>query len=120
MGTNMISYSAFFDELEKIAEDKPEDRYVTKERLKRLAIAVPTLGAGLAIGHFGGKLLGHELSKHKGVIGNFAKEHPTLIKAVPATLGGLGAMALALKNRKLKDYITHGDKQKNESKRPKQ
>ena len=111
MGTEMTSYSAFFDELEKIAEEN--NRYVTKERLKRMAVAVPVAGAGAFLGHMAGQAVGRELQKSKGTIGDLARRHPRVAsKVVPALAAGavgIPALLAALKSRKTQQYIEHGD-----------
>ena len=112
------SLPAFFDEFSKIAEETQGTPWVTKEKLKRLAIAVPVAGAGMFGGHFAGKALANELGKHQGAIGDFARKHPTVTKAAPMALAGLlgaAGIAAAARSRKIQKYVEHGD----EDKRPK-
>lgn len=119
MGIEMVSYPAFFDELEKIAEEEQkDDNWVTKQRLKRLAVAVPVAGLGLLGGHFAGKGLAHALAKRQGAIGDFARKHPFAIKSAPmvaAGLAGAAGLAVAARSKKIHDYVKHGD----EASRPK-
>lgn len=106
----MNSYSALFDELEKIAED---DRWVTKERLKRLALAVPVVGAGTFAGSMAGQAVGRKLRESKGSIGRLARKHPGIAsKVVPALAGaavGVPALLATLRSRKTQKYIEKGD-----------
>jgi len=114
----MISYPAFFDELEKIAEEKKDDNSVTKARLKRLAVAVPVAGAGMFAGHFGGRALAHKLEQNKGAIGDFVRKHPRAARVLPlgvAGLAGAAGLAAAMRHKQIDKYVRHG----NEDKRPK-
>jgi hypothetical protein len=113
----MISYPALFDELTKIAEEQ-DDNAVTKARLKRLAIAIPVAGAGMLVGHFGGRALAHKLEQNKGAIGDFARKHPRAARMLPmgvAGLAGAAGLAAAMRHKQIDKYVRHGD----ESKRPK-
>jgi len=111
-GTDMISYSTFHEEIEKIAEEaKPGT--ITKEKLKRLAIAAPVAAAGAGLGHATGKLVGRAVltDKARQALQQAARQRPWAAKAVgalPAVAGGLAAGAgvlQAMKGRKMREYI---------------
>lgn len=102
--------SSFFDELVKIGE---ENQWVTKDRLKRLAIAVPVVAAGTFAGSMAGQAAGHALRKNKGAIGDLIRKYPSIAsKAVPALAGaavGVPALLAAMRSRKTQKYIESGD-----------
>jgi hypothetical protein len=105
-----VSYSAFFDELSKIAEAKPEDDkgYVTKEKLKRLGIVAGVAGLGGAAGAGGAYLVRKQFRKYRPEIKGFLHKHPKLRYLIPGAAGALAAgagAAAALKSRKVKQYL---------------
>jgi hypothetical protein len=90
----MIDYDACLDELVKIAED---DRWVTKEKLKRLATTVvPAATIGTALGVGAGRLIHKQItpSSYPVRLGKKVPRH-LMLKYGPAVLGGLGAAAAA-------------------------
>lgn len=99
----MIDYDAFFDELVKISED---DRYVTKEKLKRLGTTVlPALAIGSALGVGTGKLIKRQV-RPDTAIGRAAKKIPKgLLKYGPAVIGATGAAAAALRFKQRKKIL---------------
>lgn len=114
MGTEMTSYGAMFDELEKIAEEQRKD--LTKEKFKRHLMAAGAVLAGGTIGHFGGKAARAALLKNKGKISDFIRKHPTAAKIAPAVVGAAGAGALglaALRTKKHLQYAEKGDERSN-------
>lgn len=120
----MIDFAAFHEEIEKIAQEKEEkkDRWITKDTLKRLAIAAPVAAAGAGLGYGAGKLVGrYALSdKARRAMQELAAKHPigaSIGKKLPMIAGGLAAGAgtlQALKNKKMLKYIEGED----EGKRP--
>jgi hypothetical protein len=109
----MIDYTALFDELEKIAEEK-KDRWITKEKLKRHAAAIPVIGAGALVGHFGGRAAKHALLQRKGAIQGFLRKHPTLAKVAPAAAGataGAAALFAASRSKKHRQHVEKTDDQ---------
>jgi len=112
----MISYEAFHEEVVKIAQEEEERKkkpFITKETLKRLAIAVPVAAAGAGLGHGIGKLVGRYALSDKAVsaMKGLAAKHPigaSVAKKLPAVAGGLAAGAGALqvlKNKKVREYL---------------
>ena len=91
----MIDYDAFFDELVKISED---ERYITKEKLKRLGTTVlPAVAIGTGLGVGTGKLIKRQVRPDTAV-GRAAQRIPKgLLKFGPAVIGATGGAALALK-----------------------
>lgn len=99
----MTNYPAFWDELEKIGEEKKDN----KERLKRLMLTVvpgAAIGTGLGVG-----------------VGKLIRPHlPHVVRKVPPSLlaryagpaigmaGGAMAGLAAYRARKLKDFIDEG------------
>lgn len=120
----MIDFAAFHEEIEKIAQEKEEkkDRWITKDTLKRLAIAAPVAAAGAGLGYGAGKLVGrYALSdKARRAMQELAKKHPigaSIGRKLPMIAGGVAAGAgtlQALKNKKMREYIEGTD----EGKRP--
>lgn len=120
----MIDFTAFHEEIEKIAQEKEEKkgRWITKGTLKRLAIAAPVAAAGAGLGHGVGKLVGrYALSDTaRRAMQEMAKKHPigsSIGRKLPAIAGGLAAGAgvlQALKNKKMLEYVEGKD----EGKRP--
>jgi hypothetical protein len=92
----MIDFDACFDELAKIAED---DRWVTKEKLKRLGTTVlPAAAIGTGLGYATGKMLRRQV--HPGSLAVRAgRKVPKelLMKYGPALLAGVSAAAAAAK-----------------------
>lgn len=123
----MIDYTAFHEEIEKIAQDKDEKEkghWINKDTLKRLAIVAPVAAAGAGLGHGTGKLIQRAAMRTEGgkrLLTEFAKRHPigaSIGKKLPAIGGGLAAGAaalMALKNKKVQKYLK-GDT--DEGKRP--
>lgn len=114
---------AFFDELEKIAQYRdmgekpaPEQKFITKDKLKRHLLAAGAVLAGGTAGHFGGRAARAAILKRKGNIADLVRKYPTAAKAVPIAVGGagMGAAALAaLRTRKHLQYVEHGDGKSN-------
>lgn len=103
-------YAGFFDELEKIAEEKR--RYVDKDVLKRhLKAVVPVaLGAGLGFGV--GRLAHRSIMKSQGKLQQFLRERPVLTKGVvagwPLVGAGIGHLTNKITNMHM-DYAEKGD-----------
>jgi len=107
----MISYPAFFTELEKIAEagQKPP---ATKDKVRRgLAVGgAAALGGGLA--HGTARLIASQ-AKKRGWVKQLPKS--ALRKYGPAALGALaagGGMLLATARKKSERYIDEGERPK--------
>jgi hypothetical protein len=108
----MIDYSAFHGEIEKIAADNDKGR-ITKEKLKRFAIAAPVAAGGAALGHGVGQLVRRNVLSPRTLqaLDAAAKRKPLVAKAVgalPAVAGGLAAgagMMQAMKARQMRDFI---------------
>jgi hypothetical protein len=98
----MISYAAFYDELEKIA--KSEDRRVDKEMLKRHLKTVAATGVGAGAG----ALTGHAISRWF--------KQPRIAKRVPksalpialAVLGGAAGLTTSRHRRRVDQYLKEG------------
>ena len=114
MVTEMSSYPALFDELEKIAEQKR--KYVTKDKFKRHLMAVGATAGGSALGHFAGSAAKHAIGKNKGSITNFLRKHPKVLKHMPMAVGALGAGGaaglLGLRTKKHLQYAEKGNDDK--------
>jgi hypothetical protein len=118
-----ISYESFYDELEKIAQEREEGKPpVTKKRLKQMAIALPVIAAGSGLGYVTGRGIRSLMMKHlkPKVVEEAAKRNwgPKIRKAMPAIAGGLaGAVGAAhlMRRKKIKEWI-----EKDEAKRPEQ
>lgn len=117
----MISQAAFFDELMKIAEEVPEmpgplyympptsvpeeDRFMTKDKLKRALIVAGLAGAGAGIGHGAAGVVRHLTSKMS------PESTARLSRYAPAVTG---ALALPLgwiareQARRADNYIAYG------------
>lgn len=131
----MISYTAFHAEIEKIAQDQeggpahlqepePKKPFITKATLKRLAIVLPVAAAGAGAGAGVNQLIRKAVLRRKGgenALAKWVKKRPigqSIGRKLPAIAGGVAAAAgtlLALKNKKVKEYLEG----KNEGKRPK-
>ena len=95
----MIDYDACLDELEKIAKAE-EEKWITKEKLKRLGTTVlpaAAIGTGLGVGT--GKMLGRYISDPSSAAVRAGRKIPRsmLTKYGPPALMGLGAAAAALR-----------------------
>ena len=110
-------YPSFFDELEKIAQETMEpsgltqdERWITKDRLKRGLVNALVIGAATGLGHGAGKLI------DRYVLQNAIKNNPSLfIKAAPAAagmIGGIAGLLSAQQGRESIKYITHGNPKK--------
>lgn len=111
----MISYPAFFDELEKIGE--AEKRTIDREKLKRHLKVVGAVGLGAGLGYGTGALVKNYLKSHEGME-KVKKLPPGVLKWAPAVAGGGAGLLLALnrmKRKKIDEYTERGD----ETKRPK-
>jgi len=111
----MISYPAFFDELEKISEDQRKN--IDRETLKRHLKVVGTVGLGAGLGYGTGALVRKYLQSHEGME-KIKKLPPGVLKWAPAVAGGGAGLLYALnkmKQKKIQDYTERGD----EGKRPK-
>jgi hypothetical protein len=114
-GTGMTNYAAFHGEIEKIAKENEDKKrgWITKDKLKRLAIAAPVAAAGAGLGHGAGQLVrNYALSpRAQEALKGLSASRPwagKALSALPAVAGGLaaGAGALqAMKNRKMRDFI---------------
>lgn len=114
----MTSYAAFHGEIEKIAKENEDKKgWITKDTLKRFAVAAPVAAAGAGLGHGVGQLArNYALSpRAQEALRSFSAQRPWAGKALgalPAVAGGLAAGAGALqmmKNRKMRDYIEGKD-----------
>lgn len=98
----MIHTAAFFDELEKIAQ---EDDRITKQKAKRLLRYGAAGAAGIGVGYATGKLVGKPLQKK---VLTWAMKNPTkagkLVRYGVPTSAGLGA-ALMLARKKMGDEL---------------
>jgi len=102
----MISYEAFHDELTKIAKEDKGGPYVTKDRLKRLAVTMGATGLGSGLGYATGTALERALKKRGVTIPH------RLGRYVPAATIGLGALAATMRSRKERaadKYIGEGN-----------
>jgi hypothetical protein len=113
----VINVAAMFDELVKIGETPaspefenlapptelpPNDRAITKDRLKRALIASGVIGAGAGIGHGLGSLAKRYVWKNQEKLAPY-------LKYGPAAMGGLtalGGVLLAEQRRRADEYIT--------------
>jgi len=119
MGITVINYAAFHLEIEKIAQDQegvPEAKkpFITKATLKRLAIVLPASVAGAAAGHGVSQLIRKAVLRRKGgenSLAKWMKKRPigsSIGRKLPAIAGGVAAVGgtlLALKNKKVKEYL---------------
>jgi len=97
----MISYAAFYDELEKIAG---QERYADKETIKRHLKTVAATGIGTGLGTVTGLALEKAIRKPR-----FAKKIPK--SALPILLaigGGLTGLASSRHRRRVDKYIKEG------------
>ena len=97
--------AAMFDELSKIAEEKgegPGGPFITKDRLKRLAIASGISAAGAGIGAATGAAINRWVDKSKHRQGMYTKALPVL--------AGAAALATYLHRHHTDSYIRHGKK----------
>lgn len=102
----MISYAAFYDELEKIAAAD----YVTKEKLKRHLKAVGAVGIGSGLGAGTGLALRRYLERPE-MLAKIKKLPPGVLKAIPAIAAGLGGaagLAKIMRTRKHLEYVRKG------------
>lgn len=97
MDTAVVRYGAFFDELSKIAEERPP---ATKSRLRTLlTTVVPATAIGGGMGYAAGRLINRALRHVPNTV--LAKYGPTAL----GILGGLGG-GLALAHRqKVKEAL---------------
>jgi len=100
----MIYYPSFYDELEKIGEEKKD---ISKEKLKRLLL---TVVPGAAIGAGLGTLAGKAIRPHLPHV--VRKVPPSLLAryggpVLGAATGALGGLA-AYRARKVKEFIDEG------------
>lgn len=112
MGTEMISLPAFYDELEKIAEE--QDRWITKEKLKRHAKTLAAVGAGAGLGYGTGKLVRRYVRgpgmKHLWKLSPKWQERIKKYSPAAATIvGGAGVLAASKLRRKADKYVEKGD-----------
>lgn len=135
MHLELVRTAAFFDELQKISavqdylgersfeqeknsDGVPEHQdqgFVTKKKLKQLAIMLPVAAGGYALGHGVGAagrrwLTSKETkSKARKTLGRLYQKHPTLTKALMVgvpTAGVTAAGYLALKrSKRVRDWI---------------
>lgn len=113
------SYLAFFDELEKIAQYKdmgekpaPQQKFITKDNLKRHLLAAGAVLAGGTAGHFASGPAIAAIRQRKGRIADLVRKYPTAVRAAPAVVAGagMGAAALAaLRTKKHLQYVGKGD-----------
>ena len=146
MSLDPTTAAAFFDEMGKIAATQEylaerageqeknseggaehDDQYVTKQKLKRLALMLPFAAAGTGLGYGVGKM-GRKWLKDPSPTGaaaavqRFVGNHPTagkaLMYAIPgaagASMAGMGYLA-AKRNKKVRAWIEG----KHEDQRPK-
>ena len=95
--------SSFFDELEKIAEEageEPGGPFITKNRLKRLAVAAGLTAAGAGLG----EATGHYINKW---INKSTSREGMLRKAAPF-VGGAAGIAAYMHRHHTDNYIRHG------------
>ena len=117
----MTSYTAFHTEIVKIAKENEDKKkgWITKDKLKRLAIAAPVSAAGAGLGYGAGQLVKkHVLSdRARSVLQEAAAKRPwagMAVKALPVLAGGLAAGAgamQAMKGRKMRQYLEGKDDQ---------
>jgi hypothetical protein len=107
----MIDYDACLDELVKIAED---DRWATKEKLKRLGTTVlPAAAIGTGLGMAAGRMLHRQVYPGSLAV-RAGKKIPRglMMKYGPGVLAGVGAAAAAARynqRRKVRQAL-EGDK----------
>lgn len=101
-------YVALFDELEKIAE---EQKYVTKEKFKRHLKTLVPVGIGTGLGAAGGYALQRAALSRKGKLQELAQKHKATkyVPLVTAAMGGVAAMMRTAKDRKVRNYVEHGN-----------
>lgn len=108
----MINYGAFFDELEKVAEEKK--KFVTKDKLKRGVMAAGLVGVGTGLGHASGlafrRYMRSRGSKQLRKVIPASKLSKFLPTAIGVASGGLAALQ-ALKAKKVKDFIEKKNEQ---------
>jgi len=117
----MIPTTSLFDELIKIAEEAgpgplyympptqvpEEDRFITKDKLKRALIVAGLAGAGAGIGHGAAGLVRHftgKLSPEKAAL--LARYAPAVTGAMALPLGWIAREQA----RQTDDYIAYGRK----------
>lgn len=118
MDTQGVLEAAFLDELSKIAEAQGDEDspWITKKKLKRLAVVVPAAAAGTGLGYAAGKALRRRsgaAARRAAMTGSLRATWDKLIKYAPhaaAVVSGIGAGALAWKSKKVRDYIEGRDK----------
>ena len=100
----MIDYSAFHDELEKIAEE--DDQYVTKEKLKRLLPVAAASALGVGLGTGAGMAAKRWILKPGQLerLGKFGKHLPIVAGAT----GGAAGLAHGIWRSKANKYIREG------------
>lgn len=97
-----IETTAFFDELEKIAEES--DNRITKDRLKRFVRYGLAGAAGSGLGYAAGKAVGRPLQKKLRQWGAGPKAAKFLRYAVPTT-AGLGAGLALTKGMATSEFL---------------
>ena len=100
----MINYSAFHDELVKIAEE--DDRNITKEKLKRLLPVAAASAIGVGLGTGAGKATERWILKPGQLkrLGKFGKHLPLIAGAT----GGAAGLAHGIWRSKANKYIRDG------------
>ena len=114
----VVLETAFLDELSKIAdahgEGSPEEEHthpwITKERLKRLAIVAPIVGLGTGAGYTAGKMARRAMNVKRLEKGLRRAGVAKYIPHAMAIGGGLLSAQLALKSRLVRKYTEAGDK----------
>lgn len=110
----MVDYNACLDELIKIGEDTEKNKWVTKDKLKRLmTVAVPGTALGIATSIGARKLM--DVAVRKGSpIRRLGGKIPTPIlrKYAPLILGAAaaGSGALFMHHRNKAKKLLEGDK----------
>ena len=104
--------SSFLDELSKIAEEQGEQAHpwITKERLKRLAVVAPIVALGTGAGVMAGRAVRHLFPAHQVADLVARKGLSKYLPYATGALGGLSAVALAKKFSKTRAFIEGGDR----------
>jgi len=97
----MISLDTFFDEMDKIAE---EQKYITKDKLKRLGTVMAVAGLGSGAGYATAKAIQRIKPKYVQKLRELIprKQRPIIGAAVGGVAGGYAAMK---KRKKIEEYI---------------